>query len=501
MPRINHLRFLVSYAWHKVFGGLHKSRGLNAAFGQRDWERFEELISDPQLSDSLKLVWGAMRSDYFQELDNPAADWLEVNEKLTRRGHFLSYLAFQNYLNGLIAIGSLEQFKLEFSRQHREFMVPLPLSSVASAGALFIREQDFAGCLRFFDHIRGTLPSEKKSLFDLKSFAYRWISKQQLNELDQNGKANLSVELVDFMRNVFQPGSPAMSVLETSQSCWKAIGQLNPSLLLELRYQLHERQKLRELVLSALREGSPLLFLRLGDGEAYAFYNEATEQSALFRDHLELLWWGRTLPEGLRKDLSAKVQETLGAADIIGLPSAPRLAQVLHQFTPGALSEASRKQQGLFMGVEENVKNGNISCKCWVDEYANYAFVDSVVLEELIATAKNVVVVGCFEIPENHALDNQKVTLIPIPPVQKVSTAKGLVSASGFLPDIIVDLQLEIEPLLERGSLLLLAAGFAGKPLLLTAKKQGAVALDFGSGLDHVLGYKTRSPELTHLFS
>ena len=118
-----------------------------------------------------------------------------------------------------------------------------------------------------------------------------------------------------------------------------------------------------------------------------------------------------------------------------------------------------------------------------------------------IDTAKNVVVVGCFEIPENHIFDNQKVTMIPIPPVQKVSTVKGLASASGFLPDIIADLQLEIEPLLERGSLLLLAAGFAGKPLLLTAKKQGAVALDFGSGLDHVLGYKTRSPELTHLFS
>jgi len=501
MLRINHLRFLVSYAWHKVFGGLHQSRLLNAAFAQRDWQRFDELISDPKLSASLKLIWGSMRSDYFQELDHPAADWLEVNEKLTRRGHFLSFLAFQNYLNALIALGSLEQFKLEYSRQRKEFMVHLPLNSVASAGALFIREQDFEGCLRFFDHIRGTLPGEKKMLFDLKSFAYRWICNQQSEELDGRGKANLSIELVDFMRKAFQQGSPAKNVLDASESCWEAIGQLDPSLFLELRYHLHERQQMRELVLGALRECKPLLFLRLGDGEAYAFSNEATEQSALFRDHLELLWWGRTLPEWLRKDLAAKVLETIGEADIIGLPSAPRLAQVLHEFTPGALSEASRKQQGLFMGVEENVKNGHISCKCWVDEYANYAFVDSVVLDELIATAKNVVVVGCFEIPENHVLDNQKVTMIPIPPVQKVSTVKGLASASGFLPDIIVDLQLEIEPLLERGSLLLLAAGFAGKPLLLTAKKQGAVALDFGSGLDHVLGYKTRSPELTHLFS
>ena len=145
MLRINHLRFLVSYAWHKVFGGLHQSRLLNAAFAQRDWQRFDELISDPKLSASLKLIWGSMRSDYFQELDHPAADWLEVNEKLTRRGHFLSFLAFQNYLNALIALGSLEQFKLEYSRQRKEFMVHLPLNSVASAGALFIREQDFEG--------------------------------------------------------------------------------------------------------------------------------------------------------------------------------------------------------------------------------------------------------------------------------------------------------------------------------------------------------------------
>ena len=79
MPRMNHLRFLVSYAWHLVFGGLNKSRLLNAAFAKRDWQRFEELISDSKLSFSFKLVWGAMRSDYFQELDRPAADWLEVN--------------------------------------------------------------------------------------------------------------------------------------------------------------------------------------------------------------------------------------------------------------------------------------------------------------------------------------------------------------------------------------------------------------------------------------
>jgi len=186
-----------------------------------------------------------------------------------------------------------------------------------------------------------------------------------------------------------------------------------------------ERKKLRELVLSELREDSPLFFLRLGDEEAYAFSNDATEKSALFRDHLELLWWVRTLPEGLRKDLSARAQETLGVADIISFLSAPRLAQVMHQFTPGALSDASRKRQGLFMGVEENVKNGNISCKCWGDELANDAFLDSVVLEQLIATAKNDRGLGCFEIPGNHALGNPKVTLIPIPPVQRVSAVKG----------------------------------------------------------------------------
>ena len=233
---MNHLRFLVSYAWHLVFGGLNKSRLLNAAFAKRDWQRFEELISDSKLSFSFKLVWGAMRSDYFQEFDRPAADWLEVNETLTRRGHFLSYLAFQNYLNALIALGSLEQFKLEYPRQHKEFRVHLPLNSVASAGAMFIREQDFEGCLRFFDHIRGTLPGEKKALFDIKSFAYRWISKQQMQELDERGKANLSSELVHFMRKAFQEGSPAKNVLEASESCWKAIGQTGPNLLLELRY-------------------------------------------------------------------------------------------------------------------------------------------------------------------------------------------------------------------------------------------------------------------------
>ena len=63
------------------------------------------------------------------------------------------------------------------------------------------------------------------------------------------------------------------------------------------------------------------------------------------------------------------------------------------------------------------------------------------------------------------------------------------------------DIKKKVGPHLYPGTLLLLSAGFAGKPILKLAKDKGAVALDFGSSIDHIMGYKTRNLELHTLFS
>jgi hypothetical protein len=58
---------------------------------------------------------------------------------------------------------------------------------------------------------------------------------------------------------------------------------------------------------------------------------------------------------------------------------------------------------------------------------------------------------------------------------------------------MIDEMALNLYEQVDRGVLVLVAAGFAGKWLLHTTKMAGGVALDVGSALDYWLGFKTRS--------
>lgn len=497
---IRTLQYAASYGWNRLSGGLAKSQALNAAYSRRHWTRFDALLQDDALPEPIALLWRTMRADYFQQLESPVEAWRATADTLVAQGHFLSYLAHQNFLSALVTKGLLTDFNAHFPRQHQEFRRGLPLNLVPSVGALYLRAEDPHGWLGFLKWMRATVPAGQRKVLELKAYAYvRWaheaagMTHPYLEQPLVNGMG-------DWLAQQVEPESPAAQVLDAHNRCWAAIRTTDSELLLEVRYRPEEAESLRGRVLGALQRREPLMFLRMGDGEAYAFSNEATEAVPGFREDLEQLWWGKALPVSLRESVAHAVRVTLQDADIIGLPSMPRLAQVLHAFNPGDLSPASRKQLGLFEGVEEAVHQGGLACMCWVDEYANYAFVNPEVLQSLMAAATNTVVVGCFEIPRGHFLQAPHVHHVPIPPVQKVAKAHGVVATDRVLPEVLDDLQAELAPLLRPGTLCLLAAGFAGKPLLQLAKSRGAVALDLGSGLDHLLGHRTRSPELHHLF-
>lgn len=495
------IKFLFSYAWHWISGGVAKSQALNVCYSRRDWVQFDALLGDAQLSPLTALVWQNLKRDYFQELKDPAAEWKSVADELAHRWHYLGYLAFQNYLSALIAQGNLSAFKTDFPKLHREFLGSFPVNVISSAGALYIRNGDFEGCLNFLDEVKRSLPASVHPLITLKSFATRWLSHDGLQDGHKSLDVSISTGLELEMKRIFNPNSPASLVLDSCQNCWHQIQKSEAQISTEIRFFPEQQEELRQLILSSLRDGKPLLFLRLGDGEAYAFRNSATEAVPDFHNQLERMWWGKLLSEELRTRVSKQVRNTIQQADVIGLPSMPRLAQVLHEFRPGSMSLATRKQKALFLGVEGLVRSSELSCNWWVDEYSNYALVDEGYMKELVNASAQVVLVGCFPIPKGHVFDHPKVQVILIPPVMKVSKMKGMNFDERCLPEILEELRVQIRSLLRPGSLLLLSGGFAGKPLLLDAKQHGAVAIDFGSGLDFMLGHHTRSSELNHLFS
>ncbi len=62
------------------------------------------------------------------------------------------------------------------------------------------------------------------------------------------------------------------------------------------------------------------------------------------------------------------------------------------------------------------------------------------------------------------------------------------------------DICLQVTDKIIPGTVVLVCAGFAGKFLLQASKKKGAIAIDFGSSIDHLLGHQTRNLELHTLF-
>jgi hypothetical protein len=494
------IRFKISDIWNQVSGSAALSRKLNQLYSKRDWEAFDGLMTSHRLPHSLKLIWRAMQVHYFHQMQEPVEEWGKVCFTLTKRGHYLAPFAHQNYLNAIIASGDLNLFKEEFPKQFETYGVALPINSVGSACALYLLHDDYIGCTRFLNHFHSSLRPAQRALFSLKSFPYAWLSSRASEASIASDTMLEGLECL--MTETFALNSPARAVFDACNSCWKAIAKQEEVVLKrEIRYDPTERKQFQAFLLEALKKRQPLMFMRIGDGESYAFSNDATNSLSNFRLNLEHLWWGCELNAELRTKLMEQVRNTIASADIIGLPSLPRLSQVLHRFEAGALPEASRKQLGLFTGIESMIADGAIACKFWVDEYANFTLFPDSALQELVEYSANVVVVGCFEIPAGHILNHPKVTVLHIPPAKKVSEAAGVVNESGILPERLAELNDELTNLLGPGSLLLLSAGFAGKPLLATAKKNGAVALDFGSALDVALGYQTRSPELTYLFS
>lgn len=492
-------KYLV-YSIAVLNGQYAKNKELTKYYRKRDWENFDLCLSKLSKRSSVYKVWDAVKKEYFMMLENPVETWEELTIKLRRRQHFLERRAFQSYIIALVDQQQLEKLKNELPKYEAVYKSHLPLNHIPWVGALFVKKKDYEGCLEFLDSLKRQFKGADKITFQLRSYPYYWLCYDQLNIENKISKSDITYGLKNLMQDVLKEGTPARKVFNTCIDCWNEVDKEKMKFLLELRYFHEQMDELRGVVLQALSNKEPLSLLRLGDGEAYAFLDDSNSEEKEIRPTLEKFWWGTTISEGLSQQLVREVKETILGADIIGFPNVIRLSQTLNAAGTGELSYSDKRQNILFRGVKNLLQNERFNSSYWVDEYTNYAFVKEEVLTKMLELATNVVVVGCFKIPDDNILNHPKVEVIHIPPVQKISAVANAVTNEKSMPEILKELQEKIKPKLAPGSLLLLAGGFAGKPILHMAKQQGAVAIDFGSGLDHVLGYKTRSQELHLLF-
>jgi len=482
---------------------IQVQHNLQVSYQARNWEQFDVLLAAMEEFDAISYrYWQLLKSLFFVEIQDPSNEWETLHDLCVEHSHELSFPVFKNFIQALISASNLERLFTELPLFKEKYNTHYPVTNLSGICALFFKHQKFEEGLAFLNDLQSQIKSKDVSArFELKAFPYFLLFR---NEVDNTAHSNgISEKLMHKMLSLYPERSASLVVSKTSQDCWATIKDATSDLYLDIRYKSAQSEALQHKVLTTIKEKKPLLLLRIGDGECYAFVKEvAPEKAEEINSTLESFWWGKVLNEELRNSIIGDFISTFSSADIVGLPYAIRLSQVLTAKGEENLTYSDNRLNIVFSGVKNVLqKTKSLDGAWWTDEYCNYALMGSDFMNQVIDIAPNVIVVTCFKIPEESIFDHPKVSSIYIPPVRRVSTLKETTSNEKILPETIKDLTEELCKDIEPGTVVLVSAGFAGKFLLKAAKDHGAVAIDFGSSIDHLLGLKTRNLELHTLYS
>lgn len=267
--------------------------------------------------------------------------------------------------------------------------------------------------------------------------------------------------------------------------------------LMDVRFSAEQRRRLLRLIADRLSEGRPLSLVRLGDGEAYAFDAPPMPHinPVLFdEDNLvrERHWWSDVLPADRRQAIKAAVRDAVLASDIIGIPSVYRI--IRDRGPPRLRFGQSRGHRGLAVVLNAVAESVDLARCIATEERCHQVVFGRAEIEELAATARRTVVVGCWARDQIDMNFGKCVSFIAVPPAVKVKQNAGALPARAeSLPYQIDAVADEVGRQSAPGTLVLVAAGLLGKIMIHRAQMAGAVALDVGSIFDYSAGFKTRN--------
>jgi hypothetical protein len=265
---------------------------------------------------------------------------------------------------------------------------------------------------------------------------------------------------------------------------------------MDIRFDAHAKSRLWHYIAEAIEAGRALSFVRLGDGEAYAYPPPGipavpAERFVDDKFVLEQHWWGTTLMPERRAEIGDQVREAVAQATILGIPSVYRVIRDLGK--ADRRFGSSRSERGLSTVLHALGTDIPIGDQIFTEERSNHILFDRKSLEDLARRAHRLVIVGCWS-PDKLALSTYVETnYVLISPHMKVNDVAGHDNASTPVYLAYSEIGRSIEALSGPGVLVLVSAGIIGKIFAERARRSGAVALDIGSVADYLAGHKTRS--------
>jgi hypothetical protein len=400
---------------------------------------------------------------------------------------------FCGFVNALIKAGRTEEIRQQWPYYARRYGIPCPAESVPGICFALIGSGHFQECLTFLDDVSATQKDElEKPLSHMRAYLFRYVCLRELGQIPASAEANpissaLLKELAKMPINAMR-----QPILQAFYDCSGSIARTGAKQLLDIRFDTQQAQQLRAMVQEKLSQREAFSLLRIGDADSYGMRDVLPEAYAKLKEDADITWWKKPLEADVRQKLEEGFMATLKEADIIGFPAAIRLVRHLRFTHEEPLILPEQRQLFLYQAMKVLIDEGKTrNDALWADEFCNISLADSNYLSELFELAESVVLVSCFDIPDGHLFAHPKVTQVRIPPPER---------ASGFcpnpfnkvLPDMIDEVVQKVEQLCRPGTLLLVSGGYASKLLVGIGRAAGAVAIDFGSGIDTMLAHHTR---------
>lgn len=257
---------------------------------------------------------------------------------------------------------------------------------------------------------------------------------------------------------------------------------------LDARVNQTKREVIKGLILKHLLDKKPFSFIRLSDGECYGFSDSRfLSEDAYTRQ--ELHWWGEALPKTLRKELQENFRSSISSANLIGIPTLFRLSSAIYMS-----KDAPPPRNSVLARVFSVARNGLDFLpqgKLFVEEQSNLFLFDKSFLESLIRAASKVVIISGLRATSLRQLpifaQTSEPTFIELPTHRLLREHSISSDSQEILPFSYSKYLSAIERLAAPGALVLVSGGFIGKHLIASAASRGAVALDVGQQLIHLL--------------
>ena len=254
---------------------------------------------------------------------------------------------------------------------------------------------------------------------------------------------------------------------------------------LDIKWNKNQKEDLLIQIINKIKNKVPFSFIRLSDGEGYNFNNKNIF-SKNDRSNRERHWWGIEIEDEVANSIKEKNLIAIKNADLIGVPTVYRFIRD-HTDKSTSLSQSltGRGLLEVIWGLIDSDMN-----HMYTDDKANLAlFTNKKDLLNLASFADKVIFIGSAS-PKiiKNIFKDIKIHIISTKTHYKTTNNVKYVDNKKPLPYEFDNILNEIDYCVNKGDLVIVAAGVVGKMFIGKAKLKGAVALDIGSALDQLVG-------------